>query len=289
MIDPITDDILDRQITINYRPIFRELGIAKSIAGCLLFHQLVYEQKDTNSNIICISDKELIDKMKITASEIRTARKDIINCGFVSYEVKGVPAKGYYTIDFEKLVDTIASICPVRGKSQTRLLQATSQFAGNDNLSIYTEYINPPYPPTPVQPAVEPSKPNDPKPNEAPLRGAAPSGRGGFLIPDELSSLEREILDFWNNHKGGRKTKQSWQGQMKMLLKIKNDPRGGIQAVKQQLQKAIEASEVGGRKWQAITFANWESYGTKSNNNYNKRELPMLDYSKITHYDDPFQ
>lgn len=84
------------------------------------------------------------------------------------------------------------------------------------------------------------------------------------VIPEALQPLRNEILTFWDEHKQGKKSQRAWDDQMRNLVKILEDPKGGIFAVKEQLEKAAHAavhSPKGG--WAAITYSNWRSYGVK--------------------------
>lgn len=82
------------------------------------------------------------------------------------------------------------------------------------------------------------------------------------VIPEPLQPLRNEILTFWDEHKGGRKTQRAWEDQMRNLVKILEDPKGGIFAVKDQLEKAARAAIHGKNGgWAAITYGNWDKYG----------------------------
>lgn len=80
------------------------------------------------------------------------------------------------------------------------------------------------------------------------------------VVPTELLPLENEILTFWNEHKGGAKTQRSWDRQMRDLCRILKHPEGGLDAVRCQIEKAENAS-IHGKRWLAITYSNWETYG----------------------------
>lgn len=80
-------------------------------------------------------------------------------------------------------------------------------------------------------------------------------------ISEQLKQVSSIICDFFNNHKGGVKTRRSFEGLLNSLTKILNDPGGGIDAVKKQLQLAIEKSKSGEAKWDSITYQNWDKFG----------------------------
>ena len=80
-------------------------------------------------------------------------------------------------------------------------------------------------------------------------------------VPDDLKTLHNKICAFFNLHKGGAKTKRAFAGLISELLRIKDDKCGGLRAVEDQLIIAIKRSELGERKWNSITYDNWERYG----------------------------
>lgn len=80
-------------------------------------------------------------------------------------------------------------------------------------------------------------------------------------IPDDLRPLSALICSFFNDHKAGAKTQRAFAGLILQLRKILQDKNGGMQHVKKQLQIAIERSEIGEKKWNSITYENWERFG----------------------------
>jgi hypothetical protein len=82
-------------------------------------------------------------------------------------------------------------------------------------------------------------------------------------IPIKLRAVANDICNFFNNHKGGQKTKTAFDGLINNLIRILDDPHGGIQDVKAQLKEAIQRSVDGEKKWHSITYSNWERFGKK--------------------------
>jgi hypothetical protein len=78
-------------------------------------------------------------------------------------------------------------------------------------------------------------------------------------IPAILLPVALEILGFWKA-KAGKKTSEAWDALLANLRKIWDDPAGGTDVLRQQLEAGIEARTYG-NGWQSITYANWSKYG----------------------------
>ena len=48
------------------------------------------------------------------------------------------------------------------------------------------------------------------------------------VVPIKLQPLASQICKFFNNHKGGQKTQQAFDGLISNLIRIADDPGGGI-------------------------------------------------------------
>jgi len=98
----------------------------------------------------------------------------------------------------------------------------------------------------------------------APDEGAGPSTGKVKLtpadVPADLAPVADLFCTWWNHHKGGKRTQRALAVQLTELGKIQADARGGIEAIRAQLQKAITADEIG-RRWAGITFDRWLEYG----------------------------
>lgn len=120
--------------------------------------------------------------------------------------------------------------------------------------SLEQEALDPPTPQTePI--ATAPAAPDE---------GAGPSTGKVKLtpadVPADLAPVADLFATWWNHHKGGKRTQRALAVQLTELGKIQADARGGIEAIRAQLQKAITADEIG-RRWAGITFDRWLEYG----------------------------
>lgn len=106
----------------------------------------------------------------------------------------------------------------------------------------------------------EPSPPIDQQADPAPKPSRKALKVTPADVPADLAPVADLFATWWNHHKGGQRTQRALTGQLGQLTKILADPRGGIEAVRSQLQKAITAAELG-RRWAGITFDNWLEYG----------------------------
>jgi hypothetical protein len=96
-------------------------------------------------------------------------------------------------------------------------------------------------------------------------------------IPPQLSSVASIICDFFNDHKGGVKSKRSFDSLLNSLMQIFDDKGGGIDAVKQQLELAIERSKSGEKKWDSITYSNWDKFGRKKQQHWEQNSRPSTE------------
>jgi hypothetical protein len=97
----------------NYFEVLKNVGtvtpVYANISKCIGFlasgflSQLIYYSAAFNKNTFHKTDAEISDEVGFTIKEIRTARAYLIELGFISYERKGIPARGYYTIFPEKI------------------------------------------------------------------------------------------------------------------------------------------------------------------------------------------
>jgi hypothetical protein len=79
-------------------------------------------------------------------------------------------------------------------------------------------------------------------------------------IPAELLPVHPEILGFWAV-KAGARTQQAWNGLMTQLALIQQDPLGGTEALRSQLQEGIDRAPI--KPWMSITHSLWRMYGMK--------------------------
>ena len=134
-----------------------------------------------------------------------------------------------------------------------------------------------PQPQSPPRPQPEPPGPEA----VLPVKPKAQKREAGFVpahedVPAALLPVVRELLAFWAS-KGGKRTGRAWSAQLGQLERIQDDPTGGTEAVRAQLEAGSEAA-VFGKPWQAVTFANWQRYGQKATpvigSGFNRRPSP---------------
>lgn len=89
-------------ISVRLRPIYRKLGICKTISGMILASQLFY-LIEKHGNGFSISNPELAEQLEMTIQELKTAKKDILSCGFFESETSGIPPTTRWSINTEKL------------------------------------------------------------------------------------------------------------------------------------------------------------------------------------------
>jgi len=78
------------------------------------------------------------------------------------------------------------------------------------------------------------------------------------LIPAALLPVHPEILGFWAT-KAGARTEQAWNGLIKQLGLIQQDPQGGTEMVRSQLQTGIDRAPI--KAWLSVSYGNWRKYG----------------------------
>lgn len=130
------------------------------------------------------------------------------------------------------------------------------------------------WPEAPAATQPQPQQPNAPRPvpqppdpeADAPVNPKGQKRKGGFQpsegdVPAALLPVVRELLAFWAS-KGGKRTERAWAAQLGQLQRIQDDPAGGTEAVRGQLEAGAQAA-VFGKAWQAVTHANWERYGRR--------------------------
>ena len=78
------------------------------------------------------------------------------------------------------------------------------------------------------------------------------------LIPAELLPVHPEILGFWAT-KAGARSEQAWNALIGQLLLILQDPMGGTESLRSQLQTGIDRAPI--KAWMSVTYANWKQYG----------------------------
>lgn len=95
------------QKPIAYYPIYRL--ITGSTTAAILLSQLMYWF--TKKDKIYKTNEELIQETLLTKQELKTAKKIIKKLPFVKVELEGIPARTYYSIDWDKYIETINNFC----------------------------------------------------------------------------------------------------------------------------------------------------------------------------------
>jgi hypothetical protein len=103
----------------------------------------------------------------------------------------------------------------------------------------------------PPQPKPKPVKPRKPK--------FVPSADD---VPQDLAVVTTDLLAFWPT-RSGQKTPEAWTRMLGQARQIQQDPLGGTEILRGQLQDGINAS-IDGKPWQSLKYANWQLYGTKA-------------------------
>jgi hypothetical protein len=91
------------------------------------------------------------------------------------------------------------------------------------------------------------------------------------LIPAALLPVHPEILGFWAT-KAGARTQLAWDGLIKQLGLIQQDPQGGTEAVRSQLRTGINRAPI--KAWLSVSYDNWRKYGMQQTNTCNRRPTP---------------
>ena len=82
-------------------------------------------------------------------------------------------------------------------------------------------------------------------------------------VPQKLRSICTELIDCWQDSLLCPKDERSFKFFVSELEKIRADPNGGIQAVKETLGEATGA-EINGSPWRKITHTKWRSINRTS-------------------------
>jgi hypothetical protein len=88
------------------------------------------------------------------------------------------------------------------------------------------------------------------------------------LIPAALLPVHPEILGFWAT-KAGARTQLAWDGLIKQLGLIQQDPQGGTDAVRAQLQEGIDRASI--KPWMSVTHTMWRRFGMQQQAPTNRR------------------
>ncbi len=94
------------QRPIAYYPIYKR--ITGSLAGAVLLSQLMYwfSKKDKFYK----TDADIIEETDLSISELRSAKTKLKELKFIIVSREGIPAKTYYSIDWDKYQDSLISL-----------------------------------------------------------------------------------------------------------------------------------------------------------------------------------
>jgi hypothetical protein len=113
---------------------------------------------------------------------------------------------------------------------------------------------------------------SEPPPPTKPVKARPPRFQPSHdLIPAELLPVHPEILGFWAT-KAGARTQLAWDGLIKQLGLIQQDPQGGTEMVRTQLQTGIDRAPI--KPWLSVSYGNWRKFGLPQGTSSNRRPTP---------------
>ena len=92
--------------TIAYKKIYTD--ISGSLTAGVLLSQLLYWRSRLNREF-WITNENLCNQTGLTIDEFKSAKKRLLDKGFISVEHKSLPRKTYYTINVEEIVSALTS------------------------------------------------------------------------------------------------------------------------------------------------------------------------------------
>ena len=111
--------------------------------------------------------------------------------------------------------------------------------------------------------ALEGGMVSEPPPPTKPVKSRPPKFQpSDDDVPADLLPVRHELLAFWPT-RSGQMTPEAWNRMLGQARKIQQDPRGGTEILRGQLEDGIAAS-IDGKRWQSLKFENWELYGRKA-------------------------
>lgn len=97
-----------RQKVIAFHPI--DVEITGSVTAALLMGQLTYWWDTWNNKEFFQTNEQLCDQTKLGEREFKNAKKRLVELGIISVKIKGVPAKTYYTVNDERILELILEL-----------------------------------------------------------------------------------------------------------------------------------------------------------------------------------
>lgn len=131
----IFNDFLSEEPIIIYKRIYAEMF--GSIGIGLLFGALAYWAKTMKYGQFYKTDKALCEETGMKIDQLRAAKKKLVELGVFSIEVKSLPARTYYQIHLDKILNLIKKHAtkkrkPVRVKSANKYTENPQTGCGND-------------------------------------------------------------------------------------------------------------------------------------------------------------
>lgn len=127
---------------ISYFPIYRD--ITGSVTGAVLLSQLMYwlSKKDK----IFKTDAEIMAETHLTQNELRAAKTKLKSVDFITVSREGIPAKTYYSIDWEKYETSLVNFTKLdelnSPNSDSEIHETINENQDRDYTETTTESIN---------------------------------------------------------------------------------------------------------------------------------------------------
>jgi len=108
------DKVKAMLMALNERPVviypaYRRLVGGSWVAAAVL-GQLLYWWQAVGGREFFKTDQELMEELELTEKQMRAAKERIRELPFIRIERRGMPAKTYYDIDAEKLMEALAEV-----------------------------------------------------------------------------------------------------------------------------------------------------------------------------------
>jgi len=171
-------------MALNERPVviypaYRRL-VGGSWAAAALLGQLLYWWRAVGGREFFKTDAELMEELELTEKQMRAAKERIRELPFISITRRGMPARTYYDIDHEKLMEALAK---ASSRGQTRPAQKGGTRPAQKGASSSALFVRTNTEKT-TEKTTDINTPTSPKEN-------ASDGGGGQVSEEEV---EREII-----------------------------------------------------------------------------------------------
>lgn len=109
--------------------------IANKITSGLLLSQLLYWDKAMKHNEFYKTDNDIMQEMCLGPTELRNAKKTLIKLNLIKITRKDIPAKSYYKINTDEVINQILSY----NKTTQQVMSKQQGKSYSNNPTIYTE------------------------------------------------------------------------------------------------------------------------------------------------------